>query len=89
MNDARNRRDLADYVLSIVWQAKSALIKPESAWNRLHVDLRATIPKPTEKTTVDDFIQSLEDHKEIWLVTPRLDDESRWLPRGVLPVEPL
>lgn len=62
MQDARNRRELADYVLSMVRHAHATLIQLESAylshaWNNLHWELRGGILKPTDSTTIDEFIQ--------------------------------
>ena len=71
IDDARQGRETAQFVSAVVRNAKDAGISTTSAqltfaWNKIHPDLRGYIRRPSERTTMTDFIDELEDMKEVW-----------------------
>ncbi len=72
VKDARNKRDPADYVSSIVLNSKNAGIATTEAAQVLlayeHIDgeLRRDLPRPTEASTVSSLLEELRHQKDIW-----------------------
>lgn len=71
MNDARNRREPAAYVQSIIRHAKAAEIESTQnqltfAYQGIVAELRAFIDPPQADSTVGSFIQILELKKDTW-----------------------
>ena len=71
IEDVRKKRDISSYVFVIVQYVKGANVKDierQLAWTykKLALELAQDIPRPTGKTTINKFIASLEDIKEIW-----------------------
>lgn len=72
VRDARNKRDPADYVSSIVLNSKNAGIATTEAAQVLlayeHIDgeLRRDLPRPTEASTVSSLLDELRHQKDIW-----------------------
>ena len=72
VRDARNRKDPADYVSSIVLNGKNAgIASTEQAQVLLayeHIDgqLRRDLPRPTDSSTVANLLEELRHQKDIW-----------------------
>ena len=72
VRDARNRKDPADYVSSIVLNGKNAgIASTESAQVLLayeHIDgqLRRDLPRPTDGSTIASLLEELRFQKDIW-----------------------
>lgn len=71
IENVRKKKDISSYVFAIVQYVKGANVKNiegQLAWTykKLAPELAQDIPRPTRKTTINKFIASLEDMKEIW-----------------------
>lgn len=72
VKDARNRRDPADYVSSIVLNSKNAGIADTKAaqvllaYEHLDGELRQNLPRPTATSTNSDLLDELRHQKNIW-----------------------
>lgn len=69
--DARQRRPVAQFVYSITRHARDAgMTTPQQqltfAYNGLDVQLRLSIPEPSDDISVADFVRQLESQRENW-----------------------
>lgn len=67
----RNNRSIAEFVTTVMRLAREAEfredhVKLSQAWSRLEPSMRDVIPRPTTRTTVDEFIRICEEHEETW-----------------------
>lgn len=67
----RNGRSIAEFVTTVMRLSREAEFREEhvklsQAWSRLEPSMRDVIPRPTTRTTVDDFIRVCEEHEETW-----------------------
>ena len=69
MENARKHRESFDFAEIIVRGAKSTMMSVYSQlyliYNELKLKFRRDLAKPTEDTTMDEFLQQLDDKKEI------------------------
>ena len=69
LTDARNGRELADYVLEMSAHARASMMTDYAAlthmWNKLELEIRELIDHPTETTSIDGFIEQLKAKKSI------------------------
>lgn len=70
IKDARRKREPLKFAQIIIRAAKSANMPVFSQiyliYNGLELEFRRNLTKPTEQTTIDVFLQELENNKEIW-----------------------
>ena len=70
IDDARRKRKPFEFAQMLIRAAKSATIPVFSQiyliYNGFELEFRRDLSKPTESTTIDVFLQELEDNKEIW-----------------------
>ena len=70
MDDSRRKREPFEFAQMLIRAAKSATMPVFSQiyliYNGLELEFRRDLSKPTESTTIDVFLQELEDNKEIW-----------------------
>lgn len=70
MDDARRKREPFEYVQIIVRAAKSAEMSTYTQiyfiYNGMEPEFRRDLTKPTMDTTMDAFVQQMDDTKEIW-----------------------
>ena len=67
----RNNRSIAEFITTVMRLAREAEFREEhvklsQAWSRLEPAMRDVIPRPTTRTSVDDFIRVYEEHEETW-----------------------
>ena len=67
----RNNRSIAEFITTVMRLAREAEFREEhvklsQAWSRLEPAMRDVIPRPTTRTSVDDFIRVCEEHEETW-----------------------
>ena len=72
VRDARNRKDPADYVSSIVLNGKNAGIAATEqaqvllAYEHIDGQLRRDLPRPTDTSTIASLLEELRFQKDIW-----------------------
>jgi hypothetical protein len=84
MDDARNGKDVRSYIASVVRHAKAAEFeKPvqqlSHAWNNLAPELRVHIQRPTENTTLRQFMDVVLSKQDSW--SEMYQNRPRVLPR--------
>ena len=70
LDDARRKREPFEFAQMIIRAAKSTGMTTYSQiyliYNGIELEFRRDLTKPTESTTMEAFLQELEDNKEIW-----------------------
>lgn len=72
VKDAKNRRDPADYINTIVLNSKDAAIaateaaKVLLAYEHMDGELRRHLPRPTDSSTVSSLLSEIRHQKDIW-----------------------
>jgi hypothetical protein len=71
MNDARRRREPREYASVIMRAARSAELESDAhqvmmIYNDLDLEFQRNIPLPGLITDIQNFLQSLNDKKDIW-----------------------
>jgi hypothetical protein len=86
MDDTRNGKNIRSYITSVVRHAKAAEFeKPvqqlSQAWNNLAPELRVHIERPTENTTLRQFMDAVSSKQDSWSEMYQKNDRPRALPR--------
>ena len=71
LSDIRSGRHTSSYVTTVIRAARDAGLEEVSAqltwaWNKIDPDLRGFIRRPTSTTTVTEFVEELDNMKEVW-----------------------
>ncbi|MCJ1226973.1 hypothetical protein MMC12_003628 [Toensbergia leucococca] len=71
MRDASNHREPREFTVKMLRSAKDAglsivKVQLDIVYNGIDLELRRDIPRLTDHTTVNDFLQSLDDRKHEW-----------------------
>ena len=70
--DARRRKEPSEYVQSIIINGRNAGIAETErsqvmlAWQHMDAELRRDLPRPSDRSTISQFIESVNDNKDLW-----------------------